>query len=78
MVKKYTIEGIKKHIESFSLYRDIVFVEEQKDDCVYFDAINKEGVYVSIRADVDSEGQVGVDKWMYYEWSEGYDWSQIP
>lgn len=70
----YTVKGVQKYLESLN-YKEVIFVEEQKGDCMFFDAINPNGVDVSIRADV--EDGVNMDLWNIYECCDDYDWENI-
>lgn len=74
---EYTVKEVQNHIESLKHYTEVTFEKEIKDDCIYFNAKNKGGEEVSIRADVDSEKEVPVNEWFYYECCEKYDWSVI-
>lgn len=72
---KKRIELAQKYIESLGHYKEVVFVEEQEGDCMYFDAINPDGDNVSIRADIDKE--VTIDEWDLYECCNKYDWENV-
>ncbi|MGF7535109.1 hypothetical protein AAGG74_15755 [Bacillus mexicanus] len=72
---EYTIEEVRNYIESLGHYKKVTFVEEQKGDCIYFDAINTDGVDVSIRADVEDE--VSMKEWSFYECCDKYDWNNV-
>ena len=71
----YTTEMVKKYIETLNHYKEVVFVEEQECDCMYFDATNPNGVRVSIRADVEQD--VDICKWNFYECCDAYDWESV-
>lgn len=71
----FTIESVQKYLESLGYYKEVVLLEEQKGDCMYFEAINHQGIDVTIRADVEDE--VTMDRWNFYECSEEYDWEQL-
>ncbi|MCY7911228.1 hypothetical protein MOB65_20440 [Bacillus inaquosorum] len=72
---RYTIKEVQEYIESLDYFKKVVFVEEQEGDSMFFDAINHNGVDVSIRADVENE--VSIDKWNFYVCCDEYDWNNI-
>lgn len=74
-MKSVTVKEVQRYIESLGIFKEIVFVGEQKGDCMFFDAVNPDGTDVSIRADVEND--VSMALWNIYECCDEYDWEDI-